>query len=189
MRKAILICLFAVLTLTATASAGQAAETDLCAAARDAALNARNALSAYFAATGEYPEKLSGTQFSPPDDVVVIYENMKTDPAKEFYMVRAYAENCGTMYLTVPTSSEVFRIPLADGNAKTAAATPVSGQSPTRPGTTGIMPFIVSTAAFFLVFMLVMLIFYYRYKKSASAPEPEKAAQSPQAGDESQPPS
>ncbi len=178
MRKAILIfiCSFATALLTGTVFTVHAAETDRCAGARDAALNARNALSAYFTAKGEYPEKLSGTQFSPPDNVVVIYENMKNDPAKEFYMVRAYAENCGTMYLTVPTSSEVFQIPLAGENAKPAPVKAVSGGSPSPAGSTGVMPIIIATATFFMVFILVILIFYIRIKKTVSVKEPEKPA-------------
>ncbi len=183
MRKSILICSLATALLAATPVPGYAAETAPCAAARDAALNARNALSAYFAAKGEYPEKLSGTQFSPPDNVVVIYENMKTDPAKEFYMVRAYGEDCGTMYLTVPTSSEVFQIPLAGGNAKPPERKAVSGQSPSPSGSAGVMPFIISMATFFMVFLLVILIFYIRNKKAVSVEKPEKAPPPPTGGE------
>jgi preprotein translocase subunit SecG len=184
MRKKIFICCFMAVLLLATAIPGLAAQPDTCADARDAVLNARNALRTYYSAKAEYPEKLSGTTFSPPDNVVVIYEKMNIDPAKEFYMVRAYGENCTTMYLAAPTASEVFQIPLVPGEAKQAAGKAVRGEANPPAGSSGSMPFLVSTVTFFTVFILIILIFYIRYKKSESPAEPENEKPSPPTGGE-----
>jgi hypothetical protein len=179
MRKRILICCFTTALLLAMAVSGLAAESDPCADARDAVLNARNALQTYFSAMGEYPEKLSGTTFSPPDNVVVIYEKMNVNPAKGFYMVRAYGENCGTMYLAVPTAGEVFQIPLVPGNAKQAAVKAVRGETAPPAGSSGGMPLLVSATTFFMVFIFIILIFFPRNKKTVPTANPEKDKPAP----------
>ncbi len=173
MRKNIFIYCFMAVLLLAMAFPCLAAETDTCADARDAALNARNALRTFFSAKGEYPEKLSGTNFSPADNVVVIYERMNLDQPKDFYMVRTYAENCGTMYLAAPTASEVIQIPLVPGGVKQAGKA-AEGDAKPPAGSSGSMAFLVATVTFFAVFILVIMIFYFRIKKTVSETPPEQ---------------
>jgi hypothetical protein len=173
-RKSIFILCFAAFLSLATVFPAFSAGPDPCAEARDAVLNARNTLRSYFTVTGKYPEKLSGTSFNPPNNVVIIYEKMITTPSKEFYMVRGYMDNCGSMYLAAPTTSEIFQIPLVRVDATQATGKDVVGKTPLPAAVSSIKAILVATATFFLVFFLVILIFYLRNIRISSPPGSEK---------------
>ncbi len=155
--------------LLMTATRTIAGEPHSCADVRDTVLNARNALQAYYSANGEYPEQLSGISFNPPEHIVVIYEKMTVNPPQEIYMVRAYRANCGTMYLATPASPGIHEVPISADSSIQNVAKPVPMQTRPITETSDRMPFVGSLAAFFTVFILIVLIFYIRNKKSVSS--------------------
>lgn len=157
----------------------RAEAADMCTEVKDTASNARNALLAYHDENMKYPDQLSSTAFNPPENIVVIYENMNLSSSKEMFMVRAYNENCGSMYLAVPATPEIFEIPAGADAPRESAAKPFPAKTPLPVTQKSGMPFLVSLATFFMVFIIIILVFYRLYRKPVSAIKPEKEQQSP----------
>lgn len=165
--------LAAVLLLLLLAVTG-AEGADSCSEVKETARNARNALLAYHNENLKYPDQLSSTAYSPPENVVVIYESMKLGPSGEMFMVRAYDENCSAMYLAVPAASEILEIPLVAGKPGKSAAKPLPGRAAPAVIPWGGMPLLVSLATFLMVFIIIILVFYMLNKKPFPARNPEK---------------
>ncbi len=161
--------------LTVTLAEG----ADICAEVRDTARNARNALLAYHDENMKYPDQLSSTAFNPPEHIVVIYENMNLSPSREMFMVRAYDENCGSMYLAIPATPEIYEIPAGAEISKKSIVKSFPAKTPLPATPRNGMTLLVSLATFFVVFMIIILVFYMLYRKPASSLKSERDHQSP----------
>ena len=178
MNRHILWSIIATVLFLFSATITPAATADICTGVRETVRNAVNALQGYYSVNGKYPDQLSGTAFAPPDQVIVIYEKMNIDPETEIFMVRAYGENCGTMYIATPASPEPHEIPITSAAVRRTAANPSTAEAKTGNGASQLTPILVSLAIFFLVFVLIILIFFKHYKKSGPATHQEKEGQS-----------
>jgi hypothetical protein len=178
MSKHILWTIIATVLFLFSTTITPAATGDICPGVKETVRNAVNALQDYYSANGKYPDQLSGTAFVPPEQVIVIYEKMNIYPGTEIFMVRAYGENCGTMYIATPGSQEPHEIPMTSAAVLHKAANRAAPGASPGNGASQLTPILVSLAIFFLVFVLIILIFFKYYKKSARATQKGKEVQS-----------
>lgn len=170
-----LVAVMLLLLLAATRVEG----ADICSEVKNTARSARDALLAYHEENLKYPDQLSSTAFNPPEHMVVIYENMNLNPSRQMFMVRAYDENCGSMYLAVPATREIFEIPLTAEKPEKSATKPLPERAVPFATTSSGLPLFVSLVIFLMVFVIIVLLFYILYRKPFPAKNLEKDRQSP----------
>jgi hypothetical protein len=178
MNRHILWSIIATVLFLFSATITPAANADICTGVKETVRNAVNALQGYYSANGKYPDQLSGTAFVPPEQVIVIYEKMNIDPETKIFMVRAYGENCGTMYIATPASPEPHEIPMTSAAVLHKSANRATSGTTPGKGASQLTPILVSLAIFFLVSALIILIFLKYYNKSGPATQQEKKGQS-----------